>query len=78
MKLKYEYVTDKRTLRDVINALSSSNILYIDTETTEKEIRLIQIGNDEDIFVIGYYGGKPAFEKGKAFPCLSCLQLSRH
>jgi len=55
MKLKYEYVTDKRTLRDVINALSSSNILYIDTETTEKEIRLIQIGNDEDIFVIDLF-----------------------
>ncbi len=53
--MKYEYVTDRLTLRDVISSLSKSPILYIDTETTDRDIRLIQVGNDEDIFVIDLF-----------------------
>ncbi len=53
--MKYEYVTDRLTLRDVISSLAKSPILYIDTETTDRDIRLIQVGNDEDIFVIDLF-----------------------
>lgn len=53
--MKYEYVTDKLTLKDAIDLLSRSEFLFLDTETTEKDIRLIQLGNEEYIFVIDLF-----------------------
>ncbi len=53
--MKYEYITEKSELARALSSLEKSEFLFIDTETTRDKIRLFQIGNDENIFVIDIF-----------------------
>ncbi len=60
--MKYEYIIDKQSLPKVIRDLKPSPYLFIDTETTGDRIRLIQIGNEEHIYVIDIFEVPEAVE----------------
>ncbi len=53
--MKYEYVTEKSELTRCLPKLEGSPYLFLDTETAGDKIRLIQIGNEEEIFVIDLF-----------------------
>ncbi len=53
--MRYDYITDLTSLKDALSSLAGAKFLYLDTETTEKEIRLIQLGDEENIFVIDLF-----------------------
>lgn len=53
--MKYEYVTEKPDLGRAFSHLEKEDFLFLDTETTSKKIRLFQVGNDEEIFVIDLF-----------------------
>ncbi len=53
--MKYEYVTDRSDLVKALSHLEKESFLFLDTETTSDRIRLFQIGNEEEIFVIDVF-----------------------
>ena len=53
--MKYEYITDRSDLAKAISHLEKESFLFLDTETTSDRIRLFQIGNEEEIFVIDIF-----------------------
>ncbi len=60
--MEYEYVIDKHSLPKVISTLKKSPYLFLDTETTGEKIRLVQIGDEENIFVIDLFEVPEAIE----------------
>lgn len=53
--MKYEYITDRIQLSRALSRIEKDPILYLDTETTADRIRLVQIGNEEEVFVIDVF-----------------------
>ena len=53
--MKYDYITERSDLTRAIARLEKANVVFMDTETSGERIRLFQIGNDEDIFVIDLF-----------------------
>ncbi len=53
--MKYEYVTERNQLSKALSRLEKSPYIFLDTETTADKIRLFQLGNEEDIFVIDLF-----------------------
>ncbi len=53
--MKYQYITDFPSLKRAVSSLSEAKFLYLDTETTDKSIRLIQLGDEKNIFVIDLF-----------------------
>ncbi len=53
--MKYEYITERGELTRVLPKLEKSPYVFLDTETTADRIRLIQIGNEEEVFVIDLF-----------------------
>lgn len=61
----YTYIDDKKGLEDVLNKLKDSSNIYLDTEVQVKDfkninffedkLRLIQIGNDEHVFIVDIF-----------------------
>ncbi|AAC07735.1 bifunctional 3'-5' exonuclease/DNA polymerase [Aquifex aeolicus] len=53
--MDFEYVTGEEGLKKAIKRLENSPYLYLDTETTGDRIRLVQIGDEENTYVIDLY-----------------------
>ncbi len=69
--MEYEYVTDRAQLGKALSHLEKSEFLFFDTETAGRRIRLFQLGNDEEIFVIDL------FELPQALPLIADLLSKR-
>jgi len=55
MDLRYKYITEKEELTKALARLEKSPFLFMDTETAGDRIRLFQVGNEQDIFVIDLF-----------------------
>lgn len=53
--MTFEYITGQKALEEACKKLSKANHLYLDTETAGDRIRLIQVGDEENTFVIDLY-----------------------
>ncbi|HID65404.1 MAG TPA: bifunctional 3'-5' exonuclease/DNA polymerase, partial [Aquificaceae bacterium] len=53
--MTFEYITGQKALEEACKKLSKANYLYLDTETAGDRIRLIQVGDEENTFVIDLY-----------------------
>ncbi len=53
--MKYEYITERSELSRALAHLEKSPYLFLDTETTGDRVRLFQLGNEENIFVIDLF-----------------------
>ncbi len=53
--MKFRYVGDRTELIRTIPKLEVSPLLYLDTETTADKVRLIQVGNEEEIFIFDLF-----------------------
>ncbi|MDQ7038665.1 MAG: bifunctional 3'-5' exonuclease/DNA polymerase [Aquificota bacterium] len=60
--MKYEYITEIGALSKILPKLEKSPYLFLDTETAGDRIRLIQVGNEEEIFVIDLFDLPSAVE----------------
>ncbi len=70
-RMKFEYVTERNELVRALTHLEKEEILFIDTETAGSRIRLLQLGGNEEIFVIDL------FELPEALPLLRELLARR-
>ena len=53
--MKYDYITERSDLTRCLPKLERSPYLFLDTETAGDRIRLVQIGNEEEIFIIDLF-----------------------
>jgi len=53
--MRYEYITNRPELTVALSHLEKEEFLFVDTETAGSRIRLFQIGNGEEIFVIDLF-----------------------
>jgi len=53
--MKYSYITSKDALRNVENKLKSEGYLFLDTETTGEQLRLVQLGDKEGVFIVDLF-----------------------
>jgi len=53
--MKYSYITSKDALRNVENRLKSEGYLFLDTETTGEQLRLVQLGDKEGVFIVDLF-----------------------
>ncbi|RUM32990.1 MAG: bifunctional 3'-5' exonuclease/DNA polymerase [Aquifex sp.] len=53
--MTFEYITGQKALGEACKKLSRASYLYLDTETAGDRIRLIQVGDEENTFVIDLY-----------------------
>ncbi len=65
--MKYEYVTEKAELGRALSHLEDEKFLFLDTETSGNRIRLFQIGNDNEIFLIDLFELPEAVDVLKEF-----------
>ena len=59
---KYIYVCERSQLSKVLPKIDKGDYLFLDTETTADKVRLIQVGNEEEIFVIDLFEVPEAVE----------------
>lgn len=60
--MKYEYITEEGNLSRILPKLEKAPYLFLDTETAGDRIRLVQVGNEEEIFVIDLFDLPSAVE----------------
>ncbi len=60
--MDYEYVIDKASFPKLISSLKPAPYIFLDTETTGDKIRLVQIGDYANIFVIDLFEVPEAVE----------------
>lgn len=53
--MTFEYITGQKALEEACKKLNRASYLYLDTETAGGKIRLIQVGDEENTFVIDLY-----------------------
>jgi DNA polymerase-1 len=53
--MKFTYVTEEAELAKALEKLKNSPFLFLDTETAGNRIRLIQLGNDKEIYVVDLF-----------------------
>jgi len=53
--MKFHYITEEVELQRALERLERSSFLFIDTETAYDRARLLQIGDDEEIYVIDLF-----------------------
>ncbi len=53
--MKYSYVTAEESIERVKRKLSGERYLFLDTETVNDSIRLVQLGNAQEIFIIDLF-----------------------
>ena len=53
--MKYEYITERAQLGRSLSKLENAPYLFIDTETTTNRIRLFQLGDEENIYVVDLF-----------------------
>ena len=53
--MKYQYITESAELTKALSKLEKSSVLFIDTETTYDRARLLQVGDEEEIYVIDLF-----------------------
>jgi DNA polymerase-1 len=53
--MKYEYITERGELTRALSRLEKVPYLFLDTETAGDRVRLIQLGSDEEIFVVDLF-----------------------
>lgn len=53
--MKYSYVTAEEGIERVKRKLSGERYLFLDTETVNDSIRLVQLGNAQEIFIIDLF-----------------------
>lgn len=53
--MRYEYITNRPELTVALSHLEKEEFLFVDTETAGSRIRLFQVGNGEEIFVIDLF-----------------------
>ncbi|SNZ16087.1 bifunctional 3'-5' exonuclease/DNA polymerase [Hydrogenobacter hydrogenophilus] len=53
--MKYSYITSREGLRHLENKLKSESYVFLDTETTEEKIRLVQLGDKESIYIVDLF-----------------------
>jgi DNA polymerase-1 len=63
--MRYRYITEHSELSTALNRLEKGEFLFLDTETTPDRVRLIQLGNDEEIYVIDLFEIPQSVEKIK-------------
>lgn len=61
--MKFHYITEQNELDRALNVLERSAFLFLDTETTRDSIRLIQLGDGDNIYVIDLFELPSAVEK---------------
>lgn len=68
-KVSIKLVTDSEKLNDMINVLSQSKMIAIDTEFKNKTLSLIQISNRDVVYLIDCIEFKMSKEEAKTFSC---------
>ncbi|ADO44778.1 DNA-directed DNA polymerase [Hydrogenobacter thermophilus TK-6] len=53
--MRYSYITSRDGLRSLKERLKDESYLFLDTETVSEKIRLVQLGNNEDVFIVDLF-----------------------
>ncbi|MEZ0360483.1 MAG: bifunctional 3'-5' exonuclease/DNA polymerase [Hydrogenobacter sp.] len=53
--MKYSYVTSREGLKSVEKRLGGESYIFLDTETVGDKIRLVQLGDREEVFIIDLF-----------------------
>jgi len=53
--MDFEYITGEEGLKKAVKKMENSPYLYLDTETAGDKIRLIQLGDEENTYVVDLY-----------------------
>ncbi|MCS7285263.1 MAG: bifunctional 3'-5' exonuclease/DNA polymerase, partial [Hydrogenobacter thermophilus] len=53
--MRYSYITSRDGLRSLKERLKDESYLFLDTETVSEKIRLVQLGDKEDVFIVDLF-----------------------